>query len=112
MTATATPAAAAPDTMPKPTPAERDTTPEPTPEETAKLVIGRLMGMVLYRRPRAAIAAFEALITLNKIHQETYARMIELSRSSRPALAAAAVKALVRARRAYRRYQDGRDHVL
>lgn len=83
-----------------------DTT--PTPEETATLVIQRLASMVLHGRPRAAIAAFEALVTLNQFHKESMARMVELSRTSRPAIAAAAVKALVRAKRANRRYQDGR----
>jgi hypothetical protein len=83
-------------------------TPGPTPEETGEHVVTRLAQMVLYGRPRAAIAAFGALITLRKIHKQTYARMIELSRSSRPRVAAAAVKALVRARRAEAEGANGR----
>jgi hypothetical protein len=45
------------------------------------------------------IAAFGALIALNKIYKQTHARMIELSKSSRPRVAGAAAKAVVQARR-------------
>jgi hypothetical protein len=40
--------------------------------------------VVLYGRPRAAIAAFNALVALNEYFKETHARLIELSRSGRP----------------------------
>jgi hypothetical protein len=83
-----------------------DTTPKP--EEPAQLVVRRLAAMVVYGRPRAALAAFKALVALDQYHKDTKARMVELSMVGRPAVAAAAVKALVRAHRARRRYQDGR----
>jgi hypothetical protein len=68
--------------------------------------------MVLYGRPRAAIAAFEGLVALDQYFRETMGRMVELSRGSRPRVAARAVKALVRARLAERRYRDGRSPLL
>ncbi len=65
-------------------------------------VFRRLESMVLRGRPRAALAAYRALTALDSIHREPTARIIELCRDSRPAVAAAAVKALVRARKAER----------
>jgi hypothetical protein len=113
MIATAPPAATtpgpAPDITPGPAP---DITKKPSPEDRGKLVVRWLVGMVLRGRPRTAIAAFNALVGLNEYYRETHARLIELSLSGRPAVAAAAVKALVRARRAYKRYQDGRGRLL
>jgi hypothetical protein len=85
----------------------------PTPEGTARqIVVERLTAMVLCGRPRAAIAAFEGLVALDQHFGETIVRMVELSRKSRPRVAARAVKALVRARLAERRYRDGRSPLL
>jgi hypothetical protein len=95
-----------------PAAAPADTTPKPTAEETRELVVLRLARVVLCGRPRAALAAFDALVTLRQFHKETYERMIELSRSGRPAVAGAAAKALVRARRAFVRHRNGRDQLL
>jgi hypothetical protein len=103
MVATATPAAATPAAAPP------DTRPEPTPTETKELVVRRLWAVVLCGRPRAALAAFDALVTLRQFHKETHGRVVELSRSGRPAVAAAAAKALLRARRAFVGHRDGRD---
>jgi hypothetical protein len=80
----------------------------PKPEEPAQLIVRRLTVMAVYGRPRAALAAFNALTSLDKYYKDTQARMTELSRVGRPAVGAAAVKALVRAHRARRRYRDGR----
>jgi hypothetical protein len=107
MTAAATappPPAAAPPPQAAPTPG-----PAPTPEETGQLVVNRLTAMVLHGRPRAALAAFEALVALDEYFRETFARMVELSRDSRPRVAARATKALVRGKLAYRRHRDGRS---
>jgi hypothetical protein len=49
---------------------------------------------------------------LRQFHKETYDRIIELSRSGRPAVAGAAAKSLVRARLARHRYRNGRDPIL
>jgi hypothetical protein len=96
--ASATPAAAPP-----------EPTPKPTGEETKNLVVRRLWAVVLCGRPRAALAAFDALVTLRQFYKESHGRIIELSRSGRPAVAAAAAKALLRARRAFVRHRNGRD---
>jgi hypothetical protein len=80
----------------------------PKPEEPAEIVVRRLAVMAVHGRPRAALAAFKALTSLDKYYKDTQARMTELSRVGRPVAAAAAVKALVRAHRARRRYRDGR----
>jgi hypothetical protein len=85
-------------------------TPDASP--TAELVVQRLTAVVLYGKPRRAIAAFRSLAALCQFDRETYARLIELSRTGRPAVAAAAVSALVRARLAYRRYRDGKSPLL
>jgi hypothetical protein len=103
-TRTVQPDAPAPPEQAEPKPA--------TPEQTAELVVGRLTAFVLQGKPRAAIRAFRALTTLCKFYRETFARITELSGSSRPAVAAAAVNALVQARLAYRRYRDGRSPLL
>jgi hypothetical protein len=99
--AAATPAAAPP-----------EPTPKPTAEETKELVVLRLARVVLHGRPRAALAAFDALVTLRQFYKESHERMIELSRSGRPAVAGAAAKALLRARRAFVRHRNGRDQLL
>jgi hypothetical protein len=65
--------------------------------------IKRLVYMVMYARPSAAIAAFRALTATGDMYREPYARMVELCRIGRPAVAAAAVQALAEARRARRR---------
>jgi hypothetical protein len=115
MTAAAT--APPPDTAPQQQaapPPEAAPTPgrAPTPEETGQEVVSWLTAMVLYGRPRSAIAAFEALVALDEYFQETMGRMVELSKDSRPRVAARAVKALVRAKLAYRRHRDGRSPLL
>jgi hypothetical protein len=92
---------------------EPDTVPEPTPPEQAKeLAIRQLIGFVLYGKPRRAIAAFRALTLLCEFCPETHARIVELSRTGRPAIAAAAASALVQATLARRRYRDGRSPLL
>jgi hypothetical protein len=101
MIAAATPAAARPDAPP-----------ELTPEETGKLVVTRLAQIVLYGKPRRAIAAFRSLTQLCVFYHETHTRIVELSRTSRPAVAAAAVTALVQERLALQRYRDGRSRLL
>jgi hypothetical protein len=68
--------------------------------------------MVLYGKPRRAIAAFRALTVLCEFYRETHARIIELSRTGRPAISAAAAVALVEATLARRRYRDGRSPLL
>src|SRR6516225_1530069 len=95
MMAAATPAAAPPDAAP-----------------TGELAVRRLAAVVLYGKPRRAIAAFRSLTVLGQFFRETHARVIELSRTGRPSVAAAAVKALVQARLAYRRFRDGRCPLL
>jgi hypothetical protein len=83
-----------------------------TPEQTAELVVRRLIAVVLYGKPRRAIAAYRSLTVLCKVYRETHARIVELSRTGRPAVAAAAVSALVEAKLAHRRYRDGRSPLL
>jgi hypothetical protein len=95
MMAAATPAAAPPDAAP-----------------TGELAVRRLIAVVLYGKPRRAIAAFRSLTLLCEFYRETHARMVELSRTGRPAVAAAAVAALVQKRLAIRRYRDGRSPLL
>jgi hypothetical protein len=68
--------------------------------------------VVLYGKPRRAIAAFRALSALCKFDRETHARITELSRTGRPAISAAAAVALVEATLAKRRYRDGRSPLL
>src|SRR5262245_16272349 len=80
--------------------------------QTEEVAVQRLVGVVLYGKPRRAIAAFRALTALGKFYPETHARIVELSRTSRPAIAAAAAFALVEATLAKRRYRDGRSPLL
>ena len=92
-------------TPPPPTPAG----PGPgAPEQVAELAVRRLCAVVLYGKPRRAIAAFRSLTALGQFFRETHARVIELSRTGRPSVAAAAVTALVQARLAHQRFRDGR----
>src|SRR5436190_295334 len=86
-------------------PAELETT---KAEQPAEPVVRRLVVIVLYGKPRRAIAAFRSLTVLCKFYKETFDRIIELCRTGRPTVAAAAVNALVQARLARKRYQDGR----
>jgi hypothetical protein len=65
------------------------------------LAVRRLCAVVLYGKPRRAIAAFRSLTALGQFYRETHARVIELSRTGRPSVAAAAVTALVQARLAH-----------
>ena len=95
MMAAATPAAAPPDAAP-----------------TGELAVRRLIAVVLYGKPRRAIAAFRSLTVLCRFYRETHAHIIELSRTGRPAIVAAAVAALVQAQLARRRYRDGRSPLL
>ena len=95
-------------TAPPPTP---DAAPPPV-ETTGELVVSRLTSMALHGRPRAAVAAFKALVALDQYPPAAMGRMTVLARDGRPRVAAAAVKALVRGRLAYRRYQDGRSPLL
>ena len=74
--------------------------------ETETVVLESLRCMAMYKRPRAAIDAFATLIALRSFetaHRGPWQRLIKLSWSGRPSVAAAAIKALVRARRAERR---------
>jgi hypothetical protein len=82
------------------------------PEQVAELAVRRLCAVVLYGKPRRAIAAFRCLTVLGQFFRETHARVIELSRTGRPSVAAAAVAALVQARLAHRRFRDGRGPLL
>jgi hypothetical protein len=84
----------------------------PDATQSGELVAQRLAAVVLYGKPRRAIAAFRSLTVLCKFYRETHARLVELSRTGRPAVAAAAVAALVQAKLAQRRYQDGRSQLL
>ena len=90
-------------TPPPPTPAGPG-----APEQVAELAVRRLCAVVLYGKPRRAIAAFRSLTALGEFFRETHARVIELSRTGRPSVAAAAVTALVQARLAHQRFRDGR----
>ena len=90
MTATATQIVSAPDTI-----LEKLKRGEaPTPEEVQALVIQRLACKVMYGRPIAAIWAIRALAVLDKVEPGPAARMIDLCLTGRPAIAAAALKAL------------------
>ena len=80
--------------------------------EPAELAVRRLAAVVLYGRPRRAIVAFRALTVLCQFYRETHARIVELSRTGRPAIATAAACALVEATLAYRRYRDGCSPLL
>jgi len=88
--------------------------PQPGPDasRSQELAVRRLDSMVLYGKPRRAIAAFRALTVLCEFYRETHARIIELSRTGRPAISAAAAVALVEATLARRRYRDGRSPLL
>jgi hypothetical protein len=63
----------------------------------------------MHGKPRAAIAAFRALVALDQYYQQLNSRLIELSRTGRPAVAGAAARALVQAHLAHRRWRDGRS---
>jgi hypothetical protein len=94
-------------------PAEPKPAPNASPPEQAEeLAVRRLISVVLHGKPRRAIAAFRALAVLCEFYKETHARMVELSRTARPAIAAAAASALVQATLARRRYRDGRSPLL
>jgi hypothetical protein len=86
--------------------------PQATTDETEELAVRWLVAVVLKGKPRRAIAAFRALTLLCKFYKETHARIVELSRTGRPAIAAAAASALVRSELARRRYRDGRSPLL
>ena len=94
--------------------ATRTVPPQATPDatQTKEVAVQRLIGFVLYGKPRRAIAAFRALTVLCEFYRETHARIVELSRTGRPAIAAAAAAALVDATVARRRYRDGRSSLL
>ena len=94
--------------------ATRTVPPQAAPDATpmGELAVRRLIAVVLYGKPRRAIAAFRSLTLLCEFYRETHARMVELSRTGRPAVAAAAVAALVQKRLAIRRYRDGRSPLL
>ena len=106
MIAAAEPSATA-RTPPPPTP-----TGPGAPEQVAELVVRRLAAVVLHGKPRRAIAAFRSLTLLCRFYRETHDRIVDLSRTGRPATAAAAVTALVQERLAIRRYRDGRGPLL
>jgi hypothetical protein len=95
-------------------PATRTVPPQAAPDATPtkELAVRRLIAIVLYGKPRRAIAAYRSLTQLCEFYQETHTRIVELSRTSRPAVAAAAVTALVQERLAIRRYRDGRSRLL
>ena len=97
-------------TTAEPDNATRQAPPDTT--QTEEMAIRRLIGVVLYGKPRRAIAAFRALTVLCQFYRETHARIVELSRTGRPTIAAAAARALVEAALARRRYQDGRSPLL
>ena len=84
----------------------------PAGTPTGELAVRRLIAVVLYGKPRRAIAAFRSLTLLCEFYRETHARIVELSRTGRPAIAAAAAGALVEARLARLRYRDGRSPLL
>jgi hypothetical protein len=70
------------------------------------VVLERLQLIAQYARPRTAIAAYSTLIALGAFdtaRRGPWRRLTELAYKSRPAVAAAAIRALVRARRAERR---------
>jgi hypothetical protein len=80
-----------------------------TPEATGDietLVLQRLQHTAQGKRPRAAIGAFETLVALRAFglaRQGPCRHINELAWRCRPAVAALAIRALVRARRAERR---------
>jgi hypothetical protein len=82
-------------------------TPEPEAEwDIETVVLQSLQNTAWGKRPRAAIAAYETLIALGAfgVAQQGPCRHInELAWRCRPAVAAAAVRALRRARRAEKR---------
>ena len=84
----------------------------PDDSQTEEPAVRWLTAIVRCGKPRRAIAAFRALTVLCKFNWETHARIVELSRTNRPAIAAAAAVALVEATLAYRRYRDGRSLLL
>jgi hypothetical protein len=84
-----TAAAATPDATPRPT------TEASSSEQTEELAVRWLAAVVLHGKPRRAIAAFRALTALCQFYREIHARIVELSRTGRPAIAAAAASALV-----------------
>jgi hypothetical protein len=88
--------------------------PQPGPDasQTEEPAVRWLVAVVLYGKPRRAIAAFRALTVLCKFSGNTHARIVELSRTGRPAIGAAAAVALVEATLARRRYRDGRSPLL
>jgi hypothetical protein len=94
--------------------ATRTIPPQAAPDATPskELAVRRLIAVVLYGKPRRAIAAFRSLTLLCQFFRETHARIVELSRTGRPAIAAAAASALVEATLAYRRYRDGSSPLL
>jgi hypothetical protein len=100
------------------TTAEQDKATQTVPSPAAsdappgELAIGRLIAVVLCGKPRRAIAAFRALTVQCKFYRETHARLVQLSCTGRPAVAAAAASALVEAALARRRYRDGRSPLL
>jgi hypothetical protein len=81
----------------------------PAPRATvdvATAVLQQLQFVAMYKRPRAAIAAYSALIALSafdKARRGPCRRLNELAYKGRPSVAAAAIRALIRARRAERR---------
>lgn len=107
-----TTATAAPDTATGTAPDARPPDARVSEETPAELAIRRLGAVVLHGKPRRAIAAFRALTALCKFYSNTHARIVELSRTGRPAIAAAAASALVENALALRRYRDGRSALL
>jgi len=108
-----------PDIEKRPGPPEQTEPQSGTAEPTAQTgrdekerAVQRLVVMVLHGKPRRAIAAFRALTVLCKFYPQTFDRIIELSRTGRPAIAAVAVQALVQATLAKRRYRDGQSPLL
>jgi hypothetical protein len=84
----------------------------PAATDSEEVAVQRLALVVLYCKPRRAIAAFRALTVLCQFYRDTHARIVELSRTGRPAVAAAAASALVESKLAHRRYRDGRSPLL
>jgi hypothetical protein len=66
-----------------------------TPHLTA--LVDKLLGHARYKRPRAAIAALDALTALGLFEYETTDRIVQLVRTRRTRVAVAALKALGRA---------------
>jgi hypothetical protein len=82
-------------------------TPEPEGKWDIETVVLRLLRRTAgCKRPRAAIAAYETLIALGAFgaaREGPFRHINQLACRCRPAVAAAAIKALVRARRAEKR---------